>query len=163
MPNHQKLLLFLLCVTPKDPNYLVLVSDPSCEFECDECLSPAGRARAEQLVHVLAEAKINTIYSTPTHRTKETAEPLLDFLKPQVPQLSIELYRSSREVAEKVKREHAGQRLLIVSHSPMVGKIIEQLNGDPNACPIGDDYDNLCVVILNGSGETEVLNLHYGT
>ncbi|MGK7896201.1 MAG: phosphoglycerate mutase family protein [Xenococcus sp. (in: cyanobacteria)] len=138
-------------------------SDPSCQFECNVCLSSPGKARAEQLVHVLSQAKIEAIYSTPTHRTKETAEPLLAFLKSQVPQLRIETYSSSREVAEKVKREHVGQRLLIVSHSGMVEDIINQLNGNPNACPIGDDYDNLCLVILDGSGETEVINLHYGT
>ncbi|MDJ0795379.1 MAG: phosphoglycerate mutase family protein [Calothrix sp. MO_167.B12] len=138
-------------------------SDPSCEFECNVCLSSAGRARAEQLVHVLAEAKINAIYSTKTHRTKETAEPLLDFLKSQVPQVRLHEYESAQEVAEKVQREHAGQRLLIVSHSGMVENIIEQLNGDKKACPIGYDYDNLCVVIRDGSGETETIHLHYGT
>lgn len=137
-------------------------SDPSCEFQCDVCLSPEGKARAEQLVHVLSQAKINAIYSTNTHRTKETAEPLLDFLKPHIPQLDIESYRSAREVAEKVKREHSGQRLLIVSHSDMVEDIIEQLNGNRNACPISNDYDNLCLVIIDSSDETEVIELHYG-
>ncbi len=127
-------------------------------------LNPAGRARAEQLVHVLAEANIEAIYSTEYRRTQETAEPLLSFLKHQMPQLNIKSYSSSSEVAEKVKREYSGQRLLIVSHSGSQGveAIINELNGNPNACPISKDYDNLCLVILSSSGETEVINLHYG-
>ena len=137
-------------------------NDPSCEFECDVCLSPAGKARAEKLVHVLSEAKINAIYSTNTHRTKETAKPLLDFLKSQIPELDIESYRDAREVAKKVKEKPAGQRLLIVSHSGMVEDIIEQLNGKRNACQISGDYDNLCLVILDSSDRTEVINRHYG-
>ncbi len=130
-------------------------SDPSCEFQCNVCLSSPGKARAEQLVHVLSEAKIEAIYSTPTHRTKETAEPLADFLGLEV--------ISTSNLAEKVE-EHTGQRLLIVSHSGPQGVegIINELNGDPNACLIENDYDNLCLVILDGSGETEVINLHYG-
>ena len=141
-------------------------NDPSCKFECNECLSSPGKARAEQLVHVLSEAKIEAIYSTPTHRTKETAEPLADFLGLEVTTLEIgpNVNDFPRKIAKKVK-EHIGQRLLIVSHSggPLrVAAIINELNGDPNACPIGNDYDNLCLVILDGSGESEVINLHYG-
>jgi hypothetical protein len=120
-------------------------------------LSPAGRARAEQLVHVLAEAKINAIYSTTTHRTIQTAQPLADFLK-----LQVLPYTNAQAVAEKVKRQHPGQGILIVSHSGMVEDIIEQLNGYRTACPIGGDYDNLCVVIRDDSGKTETINLHYG-
>ena len=141
-------------------------NDPSCKFECNVCLSSPGKARAEQLVQVLAEAKINVIYSTPTHRTKETAEPLAEFLDLEVTTLEVgpNVNDFPRKVAEKVK-EHIGQRLLIVSHSGgslRIADIINELNGDPKACPIGGDYDNLCLVILDGSGETEVINLHYG-
>ncbi len=111
----------------------------------DPSLNPAGRARAEQLIHVLAEAEIEAIYSTEYHRTQETAEPLLSFLKHQMPQLNIKPYSSSSEVAQKVQREHTGERLLIVGHSGPQGvaAIINELNGDPNACPISNDYDNL--------------------
>lgn len=129
----------------------------------DPSLNPAGRARAEQLVHVLAEAKIEVIYATGYKRTQETANPLLEFLKTQLPGLDLKLYSSPREVADKVKLDHAGQRLLIVSHSGMVEEIINQLNGDRDACPISEmEFDNLCLVILSSSGETEVINLHYG-
>lgn len=101
--------------------FIVRHAEKASSTESDPSLNPAGRARAEQLIHVLAEAEIEAIYSTPTKRTQETAEPLLNFLKLQIPQLSIESYRSAREVAEKVQREHAGQRLLIVSHSGPYG------------------------------------------
>ena len=144
--------------------FIVRHAEKASSTERDPSLNPAGRARAEQLIHVLAEAEIEAIYSTPTKRTQETAEPLLNFLKHQMPQLNIKPYSSSSEVAEKVKREHTGQRLLIVSHSGPQGvaAIIKELNGNPNACPISGDYDNLCQVILDSSGETEVINLHYG-
>ncbi len=144
--------------------FIVRHAEKASSTERDPSLNPAGRARAEQLIHVLAEAEIEAIYSTPTKRTQETAEPLLNFLKHQMPQLNIKPYSSSSEVAEKVKREHTGQRLLIVSHSGPQGvaAIIKELNGNPNACPISGDYDNLCQVILDSSGETDVINLHYG-
>lgn len=144
--------------------FIVRHAEKASYTEIDPNLNPAGRARAEKLIHVLAAAEIEAIYSTPTKRTQETAEPLLEFLKPQIPGLDIKLYSSSSEVADKVKRDHTGQRLLIISHSGMLEEIINQLNGDREACPISDgyDYDNLCLVILSSSGETKVINLHYG-
>ncbi len=125
--------------------FIVRHAEKASYTESDPSLNPAGRARAEQLIHVLAEAEIEAIYSTEYHRTQETAEPLLSFLKHQMPQLNIKPYSSSSEVAQKVQREHTGERLLIVGHSGPQGvaAIINELNGDPNACPISNDYDNL--------------------
>jgi len=54
------------------------------------------------------------------------------------------------------------QVIFIVSHSGMVEQIINALGGDGNDCAIGDEYDNLCIVTIDGSGKTNVVNLQYG-
>ena len=121
----------------------------------DPSLSPAGKKRAEELVHVLSEANIEAIYSTEFKRTQETAKPLADFLGLNV--------ITTNDLAQKVAN-HTGKRLLLVSHSGPFGVegIINELNGNPRDCSIDSDYDNLCLVIIDGSGATEVINLHYG-
>src|SRR5438034_11317250 len=42
----------------------------------DPDLSPAGRARAQELVHVLGEEGVNAIYATQYRRTQDTVRPL---------------------------------------------------------------------------------------
>ncbi len=46
----------------------------------DPELSEAGRERARTLAHVLGEANITAIYSTPFLRTQHTAQPLAELL-----------------------------------------------------------------------------------
>lgn len=138
-----------------DPNDCNPNQGPGCPQ--NPCLSVEGKARSEQLVQVLKKANIEAIYSTNTHRTQETAKPLSESLS-----LSINPYISVAEIANKVQSDHIGQRILVVSHSGMVEAIIGSLNGDSDACIIGNEFDNLCVVTLYAEDNTEVINLQYG-
>lgn len=138
-----------------DPNDCNPNQGPGCPQ--NPCLSVEGKARSEQLVQVLKKANIEEIYSTNTHRTQETANPLSESLE-----LSINPYISVAEIANKVQSDHIGQRILVVSHSGMVEAIIGSLNGDSDACIVGNEFDNLCVVKLYAEDNTEVINLQYG-
>lgn len=165
--------------------------DQTPPFQCknyqDPELSRAGLARAEELKNVLAEAKIDAIFSTDTTRTTQTADPVANLLgfkrqwknecgpdPKEDKNCKGRIYSNAKGVADEVKNKFAGQRILIVSHSGdydkngqyqgPVGEIVSQLNGDKNACPIlASDYDKLCVVTFGESVKTEVVNLHYGT
>jgi broad specificity phosphatase PhoE len=146
-----------------EPNYIEKCDPSDCNPDegpgCpnNPCLSDKGRTRSEQLVQVLKKANIEAIYSTNTHRTQETAKPLSETLS-----LSLTPYLDVAEIANKLQIDHIGQRILVVSHSGMVEAIIGSLNGDTDACIIGNEFDNLCVVTFYNEGNTEVVNLQYG-
>src|SRR5260370_35463042 len=53
------------------------IIDPN---NADPDLSPAGQARAQELVHMFGDAGINAIYATQYKRTQETVKPLADKL-----------------------------------------------------------------------------------
>ena len=72
----------------------------------DPILSAAGEARAEELVRVLREVKIDAIYSTPLHRTRETAKPVAQLLP---------VFDSALGVAAKFASGAAQSHIAIVS------------------------------------------------
>src|SRR5882762_9901737 len=53
------------------------VIDPN---NADALLTPAGQARAQELIHVLGNAGITAIYATQVTRTQQTAKPIADRL-----------------------------------------------------------------------------------
>jgi broad specificity phosphatase PhoE len=138
-----------------DPNDCNPNEGPGCPQ--NPCLSIKGKARAEHLVQVLKKANIEVIYSTTMHRTQETAQPISETLS-----LGINTYTSVAGLANKLQSDHIGQRILVVSHSGMVEAIIGSLNGDRDACAIGSEFDNLCIVTISGGNNTKVINLQYG-
>jgi len=128
-------------------------------------LSQAGLERAERLAHVAAKAGVSALYTTDTERTKATIQPLAEHLglDPRIYGVS-----SSQEIkafAASLTREHPGEVILVVGHNPSVPDTIDALGGDPRDCSIGtanDEFDDLCVVTIDGAGRVNVVNLQYG-
>jgi broad specificity phosphatase PhoE len=131
----------------------------------DERLSPAGHERAAHLASMLKDAGITAIYATNTERAQDTARPLAERLG-----LKITIYDTgggmsgrvdSRAFVEALRREHAGDIVLVVGHSNTVPDLLRTL-GCPQAVTLAPaEYDNLFIVVPKASGPATLLRLRY--
>lgn len=136
--------------------------DPSWEepWWRPPCLTAEGKARAQQLLRllqVLEPSKEIAIYSTQWNRTWQTALPTAEFFG-----VDISLYGSTLEVANKIRQEQIGKKVLVVSHSGLLREIVKHLGAPEGSCEIEDEYDSLCIVALSGAEFAGFVHLHYG-
>ena len=104
----------------------------------DPELTPQGQARAQAIASILSRAGITAVFSTPTQRTRQTAQPLA-----QRAGLEVQLYdpRAPKALVEKVKA--LSSPVLVVGHSNTLPELVRLFGGAPGA-DIGDDeYDRL--------------------
>jgi broad specificity phosphatase PhoE len=125
----------------------------------DPDLSPAGQARAQELVRVLGAAGINTIYGTQYKRTQQTAKPLADNLHLSI---NINDAKETQDLVNSIRTTNRGQTILVVGHSNTVPEIITALGGDPVPEIADSDYDNMFIVTIYKSGSAKVTRLKYG-
>lgn len=127
----------------------------------DPQLSAAGKARAEELARVLADANVVAIYTTPYHRTRNTAAPLAAALKlTPVEVAGGKGYHA--DVVAKILADHAGETVLVVGHSNTTPDVLRQL-GIANPPAIADSqYDDLFVVTLAAGAPPRMVRLRYG-
>lgn len=120
----------------------------------DPGLTAEGQARADALAEALADADIDLIVSSQFRRTSDTAAPLAARLGQEVEVRPLDLQdspRSSADIALELAETHAGQTILMVGHSNTIPRIASALTGVPMDELDERDYDNLFVVIRNGS------------
>jgi len=125
----------------------------------DPPLTAEGKARAQALVHALADAGITAIHSTDTERTRATAEPTARALG-----LEVRLYDGTdlETIAQRLRTRPG--RHLVVGHSNTTPELVGLLGGDPGP-PIAEawEHDRLYVVILDaGEGPGRTLLLRFG-
>jgi broad specificity phosphatase PhoE len=128
-------------------------------------LNETGLERAERLAHVALKAGVTAIYTTDTERARQTVQPLADLLKLDPLIYEVSSPDEIREFVAKVLRDHDGEVVLIVGHNPTVPLTIDALGGDSASCSIGtayDEFDDLCIVTLDGPGTVKVVDLQYG-
>jgi 2,3-bisphosphoglycerate-dependent phosphoglycerate mutase len=125
----------------------------------DPDLSPAGRARAERLRDLLAEADITGIFSTSFKRTLQTAEPLARHLGLPVRTYSPEDKREFYSIFES----HRGKTVLITAHSNTVPQWLNFLVGSEKYQNLDDmEYGNVYIVSITEPGKISgVLLLKY--
>jgi broad specificity phosphatase PhoE len=112
----------------------------------DPELSEAGKARAQKIAAMLADAGVVAIYTTEYRRTKDTAAPLAEKIgvKPEVV-----ASRDASVLAGKIKSHGTGV-VLVVGHSNTVPQVIKALGG--SAVTMADDeYDSMYFVAANGT------------
>ena len=88
------------------PTTLVLVrhAEKADDGTDDPHLTLAGARRAEELSYLLDHVQLTAVYSTPFHRTRETAEP-----SARRQAKKIRLYQpNEEEFLERILKEHAG-------------------------------------------------------
>ncbi|MCC2955195.1 histidine phosphatase family protein [Massilia sp. IC2-477] len=119
----------------------------------DPELTPQGQARAQAIATILARTGITSIHSTPTQRTRQTAQPLAQRLG-----LDVQLYdpRAPKALVEKVKG--LSGPVLVVGHSNTLPELVRLFGGAPGS-DIGDEeYDRLYQLTpMSGGGVRTVL------
>jgi hypothetical protein len=124
----------------------------------DPPLSPAGRIRAAELVHMFEHTGITAIYATHFRRTQETVQPLAERLH-----LPVQVV-DAHEVDEMVRqiRSNSGGVVLAAAHSDSTVTMLQAL-GSGLVEPIElDDFDNLYIVTFDDAGRVRLVSMQYG-
>ncbi len=117
-------------------------------------LSPAGKQRALALADTLARRGIDSVFSTPYRRTRQTAQPLADRLS-----LLVVPYQKTAAVVSRVG-EMRNKTALVVGHSNTILDIAKGLGTNPTKQRIEpDDYANLLVVRIRRGPFTKSVTL----
>jgi 2,3-bisphosphoglycerate-dependent phosphoglycerate mutase len=133
------------------------VIDPN---NSDPDLSPAGQARAQELVRMFGAAGINAIYATQYKRTQETVKPLADKLGLPVNQVNS---KNTADLLAQIGSQHLGQVIFVAGHNNSVPEIIAALGGPTFPIIPETEYDNLYIVTVYRTGKAKVVKLKYGS
>lgn len=124
----------------------------------DPLLSHAGTARAQALARHLASAGVKAIFVTQYKRTGLTAAPLAAKLGLMPVKLPSD---ASQELAERIRKDHANDVVLVVGHSNSVPRALKLL-GHPEPVEIAsNEYDTLFVLVPKAAGPPALLRLKY--
>jgi broad specificity phosphatase PhoE len=127
-------------------------------------LNARGRQRAELLADFLENVdvtgSVNAIYASDKRRTQETAAPLAKRLNLEV---EIADHLDTDGFIRDVLRHHAGEIVLIVSHSNTIQPLIDELHGSKNLKPFAsDEFNRLYVVTIpRPLGKVKTLEWRY--
>jgi broad specificity phosphatase PhoE len=106
----------------------------------------------------LNDAGISVIYGTEMRRTTQTAELLAKALNIDV---KIHPRRDMDGLISRLRTQHAHDRVLIVSHSLRVPRLLKALGYPQDITIASKEYDNLFVIIPKSDGAPLVLRLRY--
>ena len=126
----------------------------------DVDLSPAGQARAQELVRMFGDTGVNAIYATQYKRTQQTVKPLADKLGLPVTQVNA---KSTADLLAQILAQHSGQVIFISGHNNTVPEIIAALGGPTFPVIPEPEFDNLYIVSVYRTGKANVVRLKYGT
>jgi phosphohistidine phosphatase SixA len=126
----------------------------------DVDLSPAGQARAQEIVRMFGEPGINTIYATQYKRTQHTVKPLAYKLGLTVNQVNS---KNTADLAAQIRAQHSGQVIFIAGHNNTVPEIVAALGGPTFPVIPETEFDNLYIVTVYRTGKAKVVKLKYGT
>lgn len=118
----------------------------------DPSLSEEGLVRAARLSDLLAETRLDVVYTTDYTRTRGTAGAVADRLG-----LETRVYNPSRlEVFAQALRDGGG-RILVVGHSNTTPELVAALGGDPGGAMTEEEHDRLYVLYIAEDGVRTVL------
>jgi len=137
--------------------YLVRHAERDEDGTNDPPISAEGRARAELLAAMLADAGVDRIHATAFKRTVQTAAPMALSLGLD----EVEGYDGGDLAAFSGKLRGAGGRHLVVGHSNTTRTLIEVLGGDPGPAIEEFEHDRLYILTVSEQGVTTVL-LRFG-
>jgi broad specificity phosphatase PhoE len=149
----------LLCAWQCRAATVILVrhAERADAMETDPPLNERGKQRAEALARMLANAGVQTIYTSEVQRTRQTAAPLAKQLKVEpvvVPARDLE------GLAARLNVLPENAVVLVIGHSNTLPKIVTALGGA--AEPLTEsEYDRMIIVRLCPGGPPSVLTLRY--
>jgi phosphohistidine phosphatase SixA len=108
----------------------------------DPELSAQGRQRAQNIATMLGKAGIAHVFSTPTNRTRQTAQPLA-----QASGVPVQVYdpRTPQALVSKVKTLSGA--VLVVGHSNTLPELVRLFGGQPGPDVADNEYDRLYQLI----------------
>ena len=121
-------------------------------------LSDAGKARAQRLAALLAEAGVEAIYVTDFQRTNQTGQPLsykIDRPLTTVPK------GDPKELVTRLRKEHPGQTVLVVGHTDTLPGLVKALGYAADIKIEAQDFGNVFVVTTKPDGAPSLLRLRY--
>ena len=126
--------------------YLVRHGEKATDSK-DPALTEQGKARAQNIATILQKAGIASIYSSPTNRTRQTAQPLAARSG-----LEVQTYDPSapKALVEKVKSLNGA--VLVVGHSNTLPELVRLFGGAPGADIADNEYDRLYQLIVGPNG-----------
>ena len=124
----------------------------------DPPLSPSGQARAARLCEMLKDADVQTIFTSPFVRTKETAGPLAQalHLTPREDPMT-----NPMTLVQAVRALPGSGAVLIVGHSNTIPEFLKALGAAPISAIHEDEFDNLFVVTTEAATPPRLVRLHY--
>jgi len=120
----------------------------------DPELTEQGRLRAQNIATLLHRAGIQAIFSTPTVRTLQTAQPLAERLKLPVQQYAP---NAPQALVEKVKALRGP--VLVVGHSNTLSELVTLFGGAPDAEIADEEYDRVYQLINRADGKVTTVML----
>jgi len=126
----------------------------------DPDLSPAGQARAQELVRMFGDAGINAIYATQYKRTQQTVKPLADKLGLPANQVNS---KNTADLVAQIQSQNSGQVVFVAGHNNTVPEIIAALGGPMFPIIPETEFDNLYIVTIYGTGKARLVKLKYGS
>lgn len=131
----------------------------------DPELTPAGKQRAQDLVHAVGDARIAALFSPNAKRMEQTVQPLQQFLK--LAELNYYEQGSLDKMIQQIGNKYKGKVVLIVGAGAHMGSggihdIIKELGCTGPECEDRDAYDNLFVVTVYEPGKATAVKLRYG-
>jgi len=126
----------------------------------DPDLSPAGIARAQEILRMFGEAEITTIYATQYKRTQQTVKPLADKLGVAITQV---VAKNSADIVSQIRAQHVGEVVFVAGHNTTVVEIINGLGGPKLPIIPETEYDNLYVLTIDSAGKADLVKMRYGS
>ena len=117
--------------------YLVRHGEKALEGK-DPDLTPQGVQRAQNVATMLGKTGIAHVFSTPTNRTRQTAQPLA-----QQNGLQVQLYDPKTPQALVAKVKTLSGPVLVVGHSNTLPELVRLFGGQPGADVADNEYDRL--------------------
>jgi phosphohistidine phosphatase SixA len=126
----------------------------------DPDISPAGSARAEELVRMFGDSGITAIYATQYKRTQQTVKPMADKLNLPVTQMDA---KKTADLVKQIRLQKAGSVILIAGHNNSVPEIIAAMGGPQLPIIPETEYDNLYILTVQADGTAKLLKMKYGS
>jgi broad specificity phosphatase PhoE len=117
--------------------YLVRHGEKAAEGK-DPALTAQGQARAQNIATILQKAGVTSIFSTPTARTTQTAQPLAVKSGVQVQDYDP---KAPQALVDKVKSLNGA--VLVVGHSNTLPELVRLFGGAPGPDIADDEYDRI--------------------
>lgn len=154
-------LAFAIAICAQEPTTFILVrhAEKAIDGTDNPPLSEAGLQRANDLAAMLADQKIDALYSTPFIRTEATLTPTGRDKGMEV--RNYDPFAGASWLSEALEK-HSGGTIVISGHSNTIPELANALLGETKFQQFDDnDYSNLIIIVTNKVGEGKLVRLKF--